>query len=115
MKVSMMYRMSRKGFAIGLAVGLLLIVTVSPGLLPNDKAEALVLQAATNCGKNQLCQSLQGTQFDLIRYANQGVNMVILYDRSTTGDISFNYSERTYSIVRGTVNDVIRYVSNHSY
>ncbi len=115
MKISMMNKLNMKGFVIGLAVGIFLIVSVSPGLLTNDKAEALVLQAATNCGKNQLCKSLEGTQFDLVRYANRGVNIVILYDRSSTGDISFNYSERTYSIVRGTVNDAVRYVSNHSY
>ena len=115
MKGSIMNRFNRKGFLIGLAVGILLIATVSPGLLPNDKAEALVLQVATNCGKHQLCQSLQGIQFDLIKFSNQGVNIVVLYDRSSTGDIAFNYSEKSYSIERGTVNDAIRYVSDHSY
>ncbi len=115
MKGRDVHKIKEKGFIFGLVVGVLLFTALIPGILPSDNAEALVLQVASNCGKHQLCQSLEGTQFDLIKYSNRGVNIVVLYNGDRTGDISFNYSKKSYVIERGTVNDAIRFVSDHSY
>jgi hypothetical protein len=66
-----------------------------------------------SCGGIKLCVSLEGKDFDMIRFASMGSEMIILYDKNKTGEIYPTTIASLYDRSRGTVNDAIVYLSKH--
>ena len=67
-----------------------------------------------SCRGNQLCVSLEGKEFDLIKYSSMGSELIILYDKDKTAEIYPTSMQALYDRSRGTVNDAILYLSQNS-
>lgn len=83
-------------------------------LFANEDAEAFQLKGGGSCRGNELCQSLEGKQFELIKYSSMRSELVILYDRDKTGDISVRAHKSSYKKEKGTINDALRFLSGHT-
>lgn len=66
-----------------------------------------------SCRGVTLCESLEGKEFDLIRYSSMGSELIILYDKNQTGQIYPTSMQSLYDRSRGTVNDAILYLSHN--
>ena len=86
----------------------------TPGLMSNGKVLANAAGHDISCGGDTICNSIEGNEFDLILFSSAGSEMVILYNESTIGRIVPNVSESYYSKAKGTVKDVIYYLSRHT-
>ena len=86
----------------------------TPGLMSNGKVLANAAGHDISCGGDTICNSIEGNEFNLILFSSAGSEMVILYNESTIGRIVPNVSESYYSKAKGTVKDVIYYLSRHT-
>ncbi len=67
-----------------------------------------------SCEGIKLCTSLEGKNFDMIKFSSMGSEMIILYDKSISGEIYPTTMESLYDRSSGTVNDAILYLSQNS-
>ena len=82
-------------------------------LIGNAHAMSGKPYAPESCRGVQLCESLEGKQFDLIKYSSMGSEMVILYDKNKTGEIYPTSMQSLYDRSRGTVNDAVLFLSQN--
>ena len=68
-------------------------------------------EADSLCGKNSLCQSLKGKEFNSIRYSHAVSELVVLYDKDSVGEITPWVSKYSYEEGTGTVEDAIHFIS----
>ena len=66
-----------------------------------------------SCRGYTLCTSLEGKDFDMIKFASMGSELIILYDKNKSGEISPTSMASLYDRSSGTVNDAIFYLSQN--
>jgi hypothetical protein len=89
----------------------ILITVIS--LVPYADAMSGKPYSPESCRGIQLCESLEGKEFDMIRYSFGGSELIILYDRSKSGEIYPTSMQSLYDRSRGTVNDAVLYLSQN--
>lgn len=108
------YRPDRRELMKYVTAGIVLSTFVGLFLFANEDAEAFQVKGGGSCRGNELCQSLEGKEFDLIKYSSMRSELVILYDRDKTGDISVRAHKSSYKKEKGTINDALRFLSGHT-
>ena len=91
---------------------IIILITVL-SLVPYASAMSGKPEPPGSCRGNKLCTSLEGKDFDMIKFASMGSEMVILYDRNKSGEIFPTTMASLYDRSSGTVNDAIFYLSQH--
>jgi len=84
-------------------------------LIPDANAMAGKPYSPGSCDGIKLCTSLEGKDFDMIKFASMGSELIILYDKDKSGEIYPTSMESLYDRDRGTVNDAILYLSQGIY
>jgi hypothetical protein len=64
-----------------------------------------------SCDGRKLCTSIEGKDFEMIKFASMGSELIILYDKKKSGEIYPTSRESLYERSSGTVNDAIFYLS----
>jgi hypothetical protein len=82
-------------------------------LIPDASAMTGSPYEPGSCRGIKLCVSLEGEDFDMIMYASMGSQMVILYDKNTSGEIYPTSMASLYDRSRGSVNDAIVFLSRN--
>lgn len=62
------------------------------------------------CGRDALCETLEGKELDLIKYYSMGSVLVVLYDSGKVGDLTLFAPEFDYSKGRGTISDAVDFL-----
>lgn len=62
------------------------------------------------CGRDALCKTLEGKEFDIIKYYSMGSALVVLYDSEKVGDLTLFVPEADYSKERGTISDAVDFL-----
>jgi hypothetical protein len=97
-----------------LVAGVVIVITIAGlNLLTGGSAEAFTGKDTGSCGKNTVCQSLEGKEFDLIMYSFQESELVVLYDKSRVGEITPFARESNYRSEKGTINDALAFLGGH--
>jgi len=79
----------------------------------SERTEAFTETGSEPCRGDRLCQSLKAKEFDLIKYSSMGSQLVILYDRDKTGDISVRIGRDSCTKEKGTIYDALRFLQAH--
>jgi hypothetical protein len=96
-----------------LAAGVVIITIAGLNLFTGGSAEAFTGKDTGSCGKDTVCQSLEGKEFDLIMYSFQESELVVLYDKSIVGEITPFARESNYRSEKGTINDALAFLGGH--
>jgi len=91
----------------------ILILIIVFGAVPYASSMSAGPEPPGSCRGIKLCKSLEGREFDIIKYSSMGSELVILYDKSVSGEIYPTSMASLYEKSRGTVNDAIRYLKHH--
>ena len=86
---------------------------VASCLIQNAHAMSGKPYSPESCRGNQLCESLEGKEFDMIRYSSMESELIILYDKNKSGEIYPTSMQSLYDRSRGTVNDAVLYLSQN--
>jgi hypothetical protein len=89
----------------------ILITVIS--LVPYADAMSGKPYSPESCKGVQLCESLEGKEFDMIKYSAMGSELIILYDKNKSGEIYPTSMQSLYDRSRGTVNDAVLYLSQN--
>ncbi len=90
---------------------IILITVLSTG--PYASAMSGKPEQPGSCRGNKLCTSLEGKDFDMIKFASMGSELIILYNKNISGEISPTSMASLYDRSSGTVNDAIFYLSQN--
>ncbi len=88
-----------------------LLVTLTWGFAARSAMAADPM--AGSCDGIKLCTSIEGKDFEMIKFASMGSELIILYDKNKSGEISPTLMESLYDRSSGTVNDAIFYLSQN--
>jgi hypothetical protein len=66
---------------------------------------------SSSCEGIKLCTNIEGRDFEMIKFASMGSELIILYDKNKSGEIYPTSMESLYERSRGNVNDAIFYLS----
>ncbi len=91
---------------------IIILITVL-NLVPYAGAMSGTPEPPGSCRGNKLCASLEGKDFDMIKFASMGSELIILYDKNISGEISPTSMASLYDRSSGTVNDAIFYLSQN--
>ena len=92
---------------------IMFILITSFILLPDANAMSGKPYSPGSCDGIKLCTSLEDKDFDMIKFASMGSELIILYDKSKSGEIYPTSMASLYERSRGTVNDAIYYLSQN--
>jgi len=101
--------MTKKCFVKILAVSMFL--NIIAGLFVGN-AQAQLKKPDVLCGRDALCKSLEGREFNIIRYYSMGSALVILYDSAKITDLSLFVPKFDYSSGRGTISDAADFLTS---
>ena len=102
---------SAKGhFVKTLGAGMVFSIIVILIALSAGNAQALLRSSGGLCGRDALCKTLEGKEFDLIKYYSMGSVLVVLYDSVKVGDLTLFVPEFDYSKGRGTISDAVDFL-----
>jgi len=87
-----------------------ILITVF-NLIPYANAMSGKPEPPGSCRGIKLCESIEGKEFDMIRYSSMGSELIVLYDKSKSGEIYPTSMQSLYDRSRGTVNDAVLYLS----
>lgn len=94
---------------------IMFVLITSFMLIPDANAMAGRPYSPGSCDGIKMCTSLEGKEFDMIKFASMGSELIILYDKDKSGEIYPTSMESMYDRDRGTVNDAIFYLSQGLY
>ena len=93
---------------------IMFILITSFMFIPDANAMAGKPYSPGSCEGIKQCTSLEGKDFDMIKFSSMGSELIILYDKDKSGEIYPTSMKSLYDRDRGTVNDAILYLSQSS-
>lgn len=103
-------RSAKGDFIKTIGSGMVFCIVVILIALTAGNAQALLRGSGGLCGRDTLCKTLEGKEFDLIKYYSMGSVLVVLYDSGKVGDLTLFVPEFDYSKGRGTISDAIDFL-----
>ncbi len=95
-----------------LTMGLIIFIA---GILFMSGAEAEYVHGKKmSCGNDELCQSIEGKEFDMILFSEFGSELVVLYDKRVIGNMNIAISGSPYREEMGTVLDAVHFLAKTS-
>lgn len=105
----------KRGYFVSIFVAATIVgMLVSFTALNAGSAQALLRDAGGLCGRDALCKTIEGKEFDLVKYYSMGSVLVILYDSGKVGDLTLFVPEFDYSKGRGTISDAVDFLEGIS-
>ncbi len=92
---------------------MVIIMVTAFYLVPHAGAMSARPEVPGSCRGYTLCTSLEGRNFEMIKFAAMGSELIILYDKNRSGEIYPTSAASLYERSRGTVNDAITYLSQN--
>ena len=107
-----MTKINKDGSAKGCFKNAVMVFNIIISLiaLSAGNAQALSRGSGGLCGGDSLCKTLEGKEFDLIKYYSMGSALVVLYDSGKAGDLTLFAPEFDYSRERGTISNAVDFL-----
>lgn len=106
-------KINKDGSAKGCFINAVMVFNIIISLiaLSAGNAQALSRGSGGLCGGDSLCKTLEGKEFDLIKYYSMGSALVVLYDGGKIGNLILFAPEFDYSRERGTISNAVDFLN----